>query len=152
MKIFISSLITGMEDYRTAAKEAVEALGYKAVMAEQFTAKPQTPQVACLDGLRQSRLILLLLGDNYGLKQKSGLSATHEEYRDAKDHRPVMALVRSDVTPDPAQAEFIKEVQRCQAGLYCGGFSTPHDLRIEIIRAIHAWQLQMLPGCLIRRR
>ncbi len=45
MKIFISSLITGMEDYRAAAREAVEALGYKAVMDEQFTAKPQTSRL-----------------------------------------------------------------------------------------------------------
>lgn len=119
MKICISSIITGMKEYR----EAVEALGYEAVMAERFSAKPQTPQVACLDGLRQS---LLLLGASYGTKQKSGLSATHEEYRDAQGERPVMAFVRSDVTPDLEQALFIKEVQRWEAGLYWGDlFNAP---------------------------
>ena len=57
MKIFISSLITGMEDTRAAAKSAIEALGHAAVMAEDFGARPQSPQVACLDGLRQSSLV-----------------------------------------------------------------------------------------------
>lgn len=68
MKIFISSLIAGMEEHRVAAREAVEALGYEAIMAERFVAKPQTPQIACLDGLRQSGLMVLLLGANYGLE------------------------------------------------------------------------------------
>lgn len=146
MKIFISSIITSMEEYRVAAREAVEALGYEAVMAERFSAKPQTPQVACLDGLRQSGLMLLLLGASYGTKQKSGLSATHEEYREAQGQRPVMAFVRSDVTPDLDQALFIKEVQGWEAGLYRGTFSSPHDLRIGIIRSIHAWQLSNVTG------
>jgi hypothetical protein len=146
MKVFISSLITGMEEYRAAAREAVETLGYEAVMAEKFAAKPQTPQVACLDGLRQSGLILLLLGADYGVKQKGGLSATHEEYRDAKGHRPVMAFVRSGVTPDPAQAALIKEVQSWETGMFRGSFSTPQDLRTQITRAIHAWQLSNATG------
>jgi hypothetical protein len=36
MKIFISSLITGMEAYRVAAKEAIIQLGHDPVMAENF--------------------------------------------------------------------------------------------------------------------
>lgn len=146
MKVFISSLITGMEEHRAAAREAVETLGYDAVTAETFAAKPQTPQVACLDGVRQSGLILLLLGAEYGVKQKSGLSATHEEYRDAKGNRPVMAFVRSNITPDPAQAAFIKEVESWETGLFRGNFSTPHELRTQITRAIHAWQLSNATG------
>ena len=74
MKVFISSLITGMEDYRAGAREAVETLGYESVMAENFRARPQTPQVACLDELRQSGLVLLLLGEGYGAKQKRGVT------------------------------------------------------------------------------
>ena len=120
-------------------------------MAENFRAKPQTPQIACLDELRQSGLVLLLLGADYGAKQKMSLSATHEEYRDAKGSRPVMAFVRSDITPDPDQEAFIKEVQGWEAGLFRGRFSTPQDLRGAIIRAIHTWQLSNVTGPLDAR-
>lgn len=122
MKVFISSLIIGMEDYRAAAREAVEALGYEPVMAEKIGAKPQTPQVPCLDGLRQAGLVLLLLGADYGAKQNSGFSATHEEYRDAKGNRPIMAFVRSGITHDPEQMRFIKEVEGWEAGQFRGSF------------------------------
>lgn len=48
MKIFISSLIGGFEVYRAAARDAVTQLGYEPVMAENFPAQPNSPQVACL--------------------------------------------------------------------------------------------------------
>lgn len=141
MKVFISSLIIGMEDYRAAAREAVESLGYEPVMAENFHAKPQSPQIACLDGVRQSGLVLLLLGSDYGVKQNSGLSATHEEYREAQGKRPVMAFLRSDVTPDHDQAEFIKEVEGWETGLFRRNFFTSQELQKQITRAIHAHEL-----------
>lgn len=34
-----------------------------------------------------------MLGEAYGMKQASGLSATHEEYREARDTKPVIAFV-----------------------------------------------------------
>lgn len=39
MKVFISSLITGMEAERAAAKHAVELLGHEAITAEEFGAR-----------------------------------------------------------------------------------------------------------------
>ncbi|WP_427149129.1 DUF4062 domain-containing protein [Rhizobium leguminosarum] len=36
MKIFISSLISGMEPIRAVAREAVEQLGHKPVMADRL--------------------------------------------------------------------------------------------------------------------
>lgn len=148
MKIFISSVITGMEDYRAAAREAVESLDDEPVMAEEFHAKSQSPQIACLDELRQSGMVLLLLGADYGIKQRGGLSATHEEYRDAKGKRPVIAFVRSGITPDHDQENFIKEVQGWEAGLFRGSFSTPQDLRKQITRAIHTWKISNVSGSL----
>ena len=40
MKVFISSLIGGMEPLRAAAKEAITTLRHEAVMAEDFGARP----------------------------------------------------------------------------------------------------------------
>ncbi|EKT4443992.1 TPA: DUF4062 domain-containing protein, partial [Stenotrophomonas maltophilia] len=48
MKVFISSLISGVEAERAAVKRAVERLGHAPIMAEDFGARPSSPQVACL--------------------------------------------------------------------------------------------------------
>lgn len=146
MKVFISSLISGMEDIRLAARSAVTALGHQPVMAEDFGAQARSPQVACLDGLRQSDVMVLILGDRYGAVQPSGLSATHEEYREAKGRKPVLAFVQERVNPDVAQAAFISEVQGWEGGLFRAGFVGPDDLQPTITRALHEWQLANAAG------
>lgn len=134
MKIFISSLITGMEPFRLAAKEAIIQLGHDPIMAEDFGARPHSPQIACLDGLRQSGLVVLILGSGYGAKQPTGLSATHEEYREAKQGHPVIAFVQENVERAGDQAAFVKEVQAWEGGLFRGGFDTAEKLK-KISRA-----------------
>ena len=141
MKVFISSLITGMEDYRVAAREAVQLLGHEPIMAEDLGARPQSPQIACLEGLRQSALVVLILGAGYGAKQATGISATHEEYRDAKGSRPVIAFVQEGVERSIDQATFVKEVQTWEGGLFRGGLDSSEKLKSRITRAIHKWQL-----------
>ena len=137
MKIFISSLISGFAPQRKAARVAITTLRHEPVMAEDFGALPTSPQIACLQGLRQSDMVVLILGDSYGAVQSSGLSATHEEYREARQTKPVLAFVQQGVSPDPQQAAFIAEVQGWEGGLYRGGFNDPADLQAGVIRALH---------------
>jgi hypothetical protein len=61
VKVFISSLISGYEPYRTAVVEAVETLGHQVLRAQDFPATPGTPQQACLAGVRESDLVVLLI-------------------------------------------------------------------------------------------
>lgn len=141
MKVFISSIITGLEEFRTAAREAVTQLGHEPVMAEDFHAKPHSPQIACLEGLRQSGLVVLILGSEYGQKQQEGISATHEEYREAKESHPILAFVQNGVNRNPDQDKFLKEVQSWEQGLFRNSFDTPESLKTAIIKAIHQWEL-----------
>ena len=66
MEVFVSSLISGMEEDRAAVRRAIERLGHRAVMAEDFGARPDSPQVACLRELRRSDAVVLVLGARYG--------------------------------------------------------------------------------------
>src|SRR3546814_17173961 len=106
MKIFISSLISGMEIERAATKRAIELLRHEAVMAEYFGAQVSSPQIACLTGLRQSDLVVLVLGTRYGVKQASGLAATHEEYRETRGRKPILIFIHQDEA-EPAPAELV---------------------------------------------
>lgn len=147
MKVFISSLISGFEQQRAAARRAVTALRSQPVMAEDFGAQPSSPQIACLQGLRGSDLVVLILGERYGfVPAGSTISATHQEYREARGTKPVIAFVQQGVTPEPEQAAFIDEVQAWEGGLFRGGFSTPDELQDGVTRALHDYSLANAVG------
>lgn len=122
-------------------------LRHQPVMAEDFGAQPQSPQIACLQGLRSADVVVLVLGEQYGaVQQGSGLSATHEEYRDARGRKPVIAFVQDGISPVVEQATFISEVQGWEGGLFRGNFRYPDDLRDSLIRALHDYELASAAG------
>lgn len=146
MKIFISSVISGMEDYRSAAREAAENLGYSVTAAEDFGASPSSPQQVCLAGVRDADVVVLLLGARYGTPQKSGLSPTHEEYREARGQKPVLVFVQKGVTPEPDEAKFVAEVDGWEGGQYCEPFDSPVSLRAVMTGGLHRWALSQQAG------
>lgn len=141
VKVFISSLITGYEPLRAAAATAVAALGHEVVRAEDFPASGDSPQSACLAGVRASDVVILILGDRYGYAQAAGLSATHEEYREARDSKTVLVFVQQGVSPDPQQADFIREVQSWEQGHFTAPFTGADELRDRVTRALHDFSL-----------
>lgn len=146
MKIFVSSLISGMESLRAAARAAILSLGHEPIMAEDFGARPQSPQVACLDALRGCDAVVLIFGARYGAKQPSGLSATHEEYREARDRQPILAFTGQSLEYEPDQAAFLHEARGWVDGLFSPAFVDAEDLRAKITRALHDWQLARAAG------
>lgn len=120
---------------------AVRALRHEALTAEDFPAGSDSPQTACLAGVRQSDAVVLILGERYGALQASGLSATHEEYREAQDGTYVMAFVQSGVTPEPRQQEFIAEVQAWEKGRFTESFNTTEELYEAVTRGVHEFLL-----------
>src|SRR6266481_84962 len=83
----------------------------------------------------------VILGGEYGAKQPSALSATHEEYREARETRPTFVFVQDGVTRKADQAQFLRDVQRWQHGVFRETFTTPEQLRSVITRALHNWEL-----------
>jgi hypothetical protein len=142
MKVFVSSLIGGYEPLRQAARDAITSLGHEPIMAEDLLAQANSPQVACLQGLRSAELVVLILVDRYGTPQaSSGLSPTHEEYLEARGAQPILLFVQEGVEPESRQSELLREAQGWQGGLFRQGFGSPEQLRTLITRAIHAYEL-----------
>lgn len=147
MKIFISSLIGGFEEFRAAARSAIVALGHEPVVAEDFGAKTSSPQIACLQGLRSADLVVLILGERYGYVQgSSGVSPTHEEYLEARGKKPILTFVQSGVDRDEQQAKFVSVVSDWQTGHFRESFKTADELRNLATRAIHDFQLANAAG------
>ena len=73
--------------------------------------------------------------------RRPGLSATHEEFREARERCPVLVFVQSGVTPEPDQAAFITEVQGWGNGLMRDSFTTPAELKDKVTRALHRMEV-----------
>ena len=143
MKVFISSVVRGYEKYREAAAEGVKTLDCQVVRSENLPAQPDTPQQACLREVRGSDAVILLLGERYGAKQDSGLSATQEEYNEAKKNNiPVLVFIESDIKPELAQEEFIKNAKDWTSGIMVNMFSDSKQLKEQVIKALHQLVLQ----------
>lgn len=146
MKVFISSVIGGFESYRDAAAQGTWALGHDVIKAEDFGASPASPQQVCLRGVRDADVVVLLVGQRYGHPQASGLSATHEEYREAQERCRVFVFVQTGVEREPAEKEFLREVQAWSSGHYTENFSSPQELRDKVTRALHQLELAQVVG------
>jgi hypothetical protein len=147
MKVFISSLISGFGPYRDAARRAVTTLRNEAVMAEDFGAQPNSSQIACLQGVRSADVVVLVLGPDYGfVPPGSTISATHQEYREARETRPILAFIQQGIDPQPEQKAFIDEVQAWEGGLFRSGFSDAANLQDGITRALHDYTLANAVG------
>lgn len=146
MKIFISSVISGLEIYRDASVRSARSLGHEVRRSEDFSASPATPQQACLAGVRWADVTVVLLGSTYGTPQRSGLSATHEEYREARGSHPVLIFVQHGVTREPQQDGFVIEVRDWSRGHVAPGFRTPEELGDAVTRALHDLELAQMAG------
>ena len=146
MKVFLSSVIGGMEDHRAAARQAAENLGHTVIAAEDSGVSPNSPQQVCLGGVRQADVVVLLLGERYGTPQVSGLSPTHEEYHEARGSKPVLAFVQTGVTPEPAQEKFIDESSTWEGGGFRRPFDSPASLLAAVTQGLRDWELSQQAG------
>jgi hypothetical protein len=147
MKIFISSVIRGLEAFRDAAARGASTLRHEVKRAEDFGASPDSPQRVCLSGVRDSDLVILLIGARYGEPQGDRkLSPTHEEYLEARERGSVLVFVKTGVDREVKQEEFLRDVQRWTSGHYSAEFATAAELQDAVIRALHDFELSKKTG------
>ena len=90
--------------------------------------------------------MVLVLGERYGDIQPSGISATHEEFREAKDRKDIVAFVQQGVTAEAKQRAFISEVQKWSSGHFTGTFRSPGDFRDQVTAAIRDYEVSRASG------
>jgi hypothetical protein len=135
-KVFISSVITDFEEYRQAAKRAVEIMGNRPVMSEVSGARPYSPEKACVTEVETSDVYIVILGKKYGFITPKGISVTHTEYRAARDSdKPILAFMKR-CKMEAKQEKFRQEVEEYQKGFFRAGFETPEELKEEIIKSL----------------
>lgn len=142
MKVFLSSVRSGFEPFRDAAYCAAEDVAERAIRFEDMPARADPSRKACLEGVEEADVIVLLLGSRYGAPQtSSGISPTHEEYRHAVGRgKRVIAFIQQDVILEPEQETLKREVGGSDwaFGTMYTSFSTPEELARKVTRALSA--------------
>src|SRR5688572_14483347 len=126
---------------RESASEAITSLGHELIRAEAFGASPRSAQQTCLEAVRAADVVVLVLGTRYGYLQDSGLSATHEEYKEAKERCDVLVFIQEGVERDSQQQAFVREAQGWSSGQYTESFHTAQDLRRLVTRRLRELEL-----------
>ena len=100
-------------------------------------------------GVEDSDLVLLILGEPYGCLQESGKSATHEEFAHAVLlGRPVLVFTMEGVTRDADMAAFVREVEACAGGQMAGRFSTAEECGMQSASRLagRPWPNRLVPS------
>ena len=140
MKVFVSSVVRDYEEYRAAAKDAIEALDHDAVLMEvTYPSSPGPPRAECLRGVESSDVVVLLLGRCYGTPQASNKSPTHEEFDHARSlGKPILVFVEDVDGREGLQSDFLAEISGWDDGYFRVKYSTPIGLSTEIVKALRS--------------
>lgn len=136
MKVFISSVVRGFEQFRAAAKDAVETLDMKPIMSEHFGARSYSSEHACLTEVDQCDVYVLILGANYGYEPQPGLSVTQQEFHQAVSKRKPILVFIHKTDFDAKQAVFVNEVSDYKLGLFRASFSDSQELLKVIVQGL----------------
>ena len=99
-----------------------------------------------LDGVRSADALVLVLGERYGFVGPSGLSATEEEYNEARDtHRRILVFVQADVVYEPEQRSLVERVQSYVDGHWRKSFRESAELTELVANAVAAMDLVDAP-------
>lgn len=138
MKVFISSVRRGLEAERDALRGLILALEHEPRRFEDFTAQPVPSREACLQGVRDADVYLLLLGERYGDPlPDTGLAPTEEEFAAARARDiPILVFLKRGVTPEDRQKAFIDRVSNYVDGRFRRGFEGVPDLLAAVAEVL----------------
>ncbi len=141
LKVFISSPKKGLEEERNKLLESLPDFQVKVSGMENFPPLPTNPSDACLENVKDSDAVILLVGPYYGsVNSDSGLSNTEDEYRCAEENGiPLFCFLKAK-SPDKWQPQdekddlkkrhqiFFDQVKK-EKWITC--FSSPEDLVLK---------------------
>jgi len=138
MKVFISSVRRGLASERDYLPDLIRATGNVPMRFEDFGAQDLTSRGACLGGVQDADVYILILGAEYGMEMgDSGVAATEEEFNVAMERGiPILVFVKAGITPEPAQQAFMGRVGNYQEGRFWAEFADNAQLGIRVTKAL----------------
>jgi len=119
-RVFISSTNRDLADYRLAAGMAAHAAELTADLQENWTAEDHPPLESCLERVRQTDVLVVILAHRYGwvpedaARNPEGKSITWLECEEAAGKKDILAFVVDEGADWPR--ELRKDVELIRAG------------------------------------
>lgn len=138
MKVFISSMRRGLASERDHLPDVIRALGHQPLRFEDFAAQDTNSRRACLEGVREADVYLLLLGPHYGeAVEDTGISPTEEEFNAATGRGlPVYVFKKAGVDASDDQQAFMDRVGNYQEGRFWKEFADNAQLGVAVVKAL----------------
>jgi hypothetical protein len=96
-RIFVSSTIRDLNYLRDGIREVIEDLEYYPVMSDYGEVgylNPSTAAESCYGSVKQCQMVILIVGERYGMTDEQGMSVTHREFNAARDENiPIITFV-----------------------------------------------------------
>ena len=134
MRVFISSVREGLEEERDALRGIITAVGHTPVRFEDFSAQSEPSRKACLQGVSEADVYLLILGPRYGhVFPDTGNSPTHEEWTAATAAGLKRIVYRKKgVQFDPEQQELYRIISNYTTGVFHDTFADSPELLTKV--------------------
>ena len=146
LKVFISSTYQDLANYRSAVMEVLQGFEFVFKGMEYFGASENTPLDVCLNNVKQSDLVICILGTRYGsCPPNSDKSYTHLEVEYAIENQKPVYVYMIDEEHQPILAKFVdmgekrKRLMAFKRMLNDGrriveSFTTPEELGRKLAR------------------
>lgn len=146
MKVFISSTVADLPEYRDAVRDALLGLGLETVSLDQLVAS-QEPVDAVFSELAASDLVVLVVGHRYGsIEPQSGKSWVEAEFEAARKlAKPILVFLAREDVPWPVAGIDIERSQIAQfrekllSNYTVQVFATPAELAMGVSQSLSAF-------------
>jgi hypothetical protein len=144
-RVMVSSVVTGFEAEREAARNGIEAGGADPLLVnEDFPAMGASPRNACLDAVDSSDAYLVILGERAGYRAPSGKPVVEEEYERAVARGlPVLAFVQDGVEREAEAAALERRVSEYVGGHFRSTFADTDELHDRVADAVREMVTQL---------
>lgn len=137
LRVFVSSVMEGFDEYRAAARAGIEAAGCAPVLVEDNPSLDASPRNACLDGVESCDAVVVLVGRRGGYPAPSGKLVVEEEYEHAAGRSiPTLVFIQTGVVRDAEADGLAARLSEYVAGRFRRSFADPTDLAAEVESAV----------------
>lgn len=144
LSVFISSTVTDLSRERESVIKAIQTLKLKHESMEYFGSRASRPIDTCLEEVRKSDTLVVIVGHRYGsLVPEMDVSYTEAEYNEGyKLRKPILVYLKSDDVPvlpsqferNPQNIQLLESFKnRLKERHTVSYFSDAHELSLRVI-------------------
>lgn len=147
LRVFVSSVVEGFQEYRAAARQGIENAGGEPILVnEDQPAASSSSRNACLDLVQSSDIYVMIVGARGGWTSPSGKLVVEEEFEYARKRKIPQLVFLQSVTRDADADRLALAASNYTDGVFRKTFSTATELAALVESAVRsALQPMSLP-------